>query len=222
VSTGGAVSPGSAARRRQRNALGWAALLVVVVTALAVGVFSGRTAQTNQERVADLSKEIACPVCGGESVAQSNAPAAVNIRNEIGRQVDAGRTDDEIRTYLAQQFGEDQLLRPRGEGVSALVWVLPVAAVVVAAAGLVLAFRRWGATADIGTPTEEDRQLVAHFLAADDVGEIPSDPGGGGSALSSPAATAAGPGVTATTAAPGAASAGAASPDGGSPAGGTT
>jgi cytochrome c-type biogenesis protein CcmH len=176
-------------RRRQRNALGWALLLVVVVTTLAIGVFTGRTPATNQERVTDLSQEIACPVCGGESVAQSNAPAAQNIRNEISRQVDAGRTDDEIRTYLAQQFGEDKLLRPGGEGVSALVWVLPVVAAVVAGAGLVLAFRRWSTTADVGAPTEEDRELVARFLAADDVGEVQTPPPA--AAVAAAAATAA-------------------------------
>lgn len=160
-----------AAARRRRNAVGWAALAVVVVTALAIGVFSGRSARTNQQRVSDLAKEIACPVCGGESVAQSNAPAAVNIRSVISQQVDAGRTDDEIRAYLARQYGEDQLLRPRGEGVSALVWVLPVVAVVVAGAGLVIAFRRWS-RGDVPAPSEEDRELVARFLAADDVGEV--------------------------------------------------
>ena len=120
----------------------------------------------------DLSKEIACPVCGGESVAQSNAPAAVNIRSVISQQVDAGRTDDEIRAYLARQYGEDQLLRPRGEGMSALVWVLPVVAVVIAAAGLVVAFRRWSTGDAVPPPSDEDRELVARFLAADDVGEV--------------------------------------------------
>ena len=160
-----------AAARRRRNAVGWAALAVVVVTAFAIGVFSGRTPRTNQQRVADLSEEIACPVCGGESVAQSNAPAAVNIRSVISQQVDAGRTNDEIRAYLARQYGEDQLLRPRGEGVSALVWVLPVMAVVAAAAGLVVAFRRWS-HGTVPAPTDEDRELVARFLAADDVGEV--------------------------------------------------
>jgi cytochrome c-type biogenesis protein CcmH len=124
--------------------------------------------------VADLSEEIACPVCGGESVAQSNAPAAINIRSVISQQVDAGRTDDEIRAYLARQYGEDQLLRPRGEGVSALVWVLPVVAVVAAAAGLVVAFRRWS-HGTVPAPSDEDRELVARFLGADDVGEVVGD-----------------------------------------------
>jgi len=156
---------------RRRQAWAWAALVVVVATAFAVGASSGGGPRTDAERVQALSEEIACPVCQGESVAQSNAPAALNIRREIARSVDAGRSDDEIRAFLARQYGEEQLLRPRGEGLSALVWVVPVVAVVVAATGLVLVFRRWAAP-EVAPPSEEDRALVARFLAADDVGEV--------------------------------------------------
>jgi cytochrome c-type biogenesis protein CcmH len=161
----------SALGRRQRQAVAWAALVVVVVTAFAIGAAPGVGPRTDAERVTALSEEIACPVCQGESVAQSNAPAALNIRREIARSVDAGRTDDEIRAFLAGRYGEQQLLRPRGEGLSALVWIVPVVAVVLAAAGLVVVLRRWSRP-DSAPPTDEDRQLVARFLAADDVGEV--------------------------------------------------
>jgi cytochrome c-type biogenesis protein CcmH len=161
----------SATRRRRRQAWAWAALVVVVATAFAIGASSGGGPRTDAERVEALSEEIACPVCQGESVAQSNAPAALNIRREIARSVDAGRSDAEIRAFLARQYGEEQLLRPRGEGLSALVWVVPVVAVVLAASGLVLVFRRWAAP-EAALPSDEDRELVARFLAADDVGEV--------------------------------------------------
>lgn len=155
----------------RRQALSWALLLVVAATALAVGVFGRGAPRSDAERVQDLSQEIACPVCGGESVAQSQAPAAVNIRSVIAQQVDAGRNDDQIRAYLGDRFGEELLLRPRAEGLSSLVWIVPVVVAVLAAAGLVVVFRRWSATAGL-QPTDEDRELVARFLGADDVGEV--------------------------------------------------
>ena len=158
--------------RRRRQAVAWVLLVLVVATTFAFGATAGGGPRSDAERVGSLSEEIACPVCGGESVAQSNVPAATNIRKEIARQVDAGRTDDEIRTYLARQFGEDRLLRPRGEGLSAIVWAVPVVVVILAAAGLVVVFRRWAAEAT-PAPSLEDRQLVARYLAADDVGEVP-------------------------------------------------
>jgi cytochrome c-type biogenesis protein CcmH len=157
--------------RRRRNAIAWAALAVVLISGFAIGIFDGGGPRTDAQRVQDLSEEIACPVCEGESVAQSNAPAAQNIRKDIARQVDQGRTDGEIRTYLAQQFGEDKLLRPKGEGVSTFVWAVPVVAAVLAAAGLVMVFRRWAAEGQL-TPSPADRELVARYLGADDVGEI--------------------------------------------------
>lgn len=157
--------------RRRRQALSWAAVVIVVATALAIGTFQGRTPRTAAEREQSLAQEIACPVCGGQSVAQSNAPAAQNIRNSIAQMVDAGRTDDEIRTYLAQQFGEATLMRPKGEGLSTLVWAVPVIVAVVAVSGLVVVFRRWSAK-EGQAPTPEDRELVARFLSAEDVGEV--------------------------------------------------
>jgi cytochrome c-type biogenesis protein CcmH len=157
--------------RRRRQALSWAAVVIVVATALAIGTFQGRSPRTAAEREQSLAREIACPVCGGESVAQSNAPAAQNMRNSIAQMVDAGRTDDEIRTYLAQQFGDATLMRPKGEGLSTLVWAVPVVVAVVAVSGLVVVFRRWSAKGGPG-PTPEDRELVARFLSAEDVGEV--------------------------------------------------
>ena len=157
--------------RRRRQVVAWAVLAVVVVTVFTFGATTGGGPRTDAERVDALSEEIGCPVCQGESVAQSNAPAALNIRKEIARSVDAGRSDDEIRAFLARQYGEEQLLRPRGEGLSALVWVVPVMAVVLAGAGLAVVLRRWSAP-EGAPPSEEDRELVARFLAADDVGEV--------------------------------------------------
>jgi cytochrome c-type biogenesis protein CcmH/NrfF len=151
-------------RGRKARAVSWALVAVVVVSVLALGTFSGRGAQSAGERAHALAEEIACPQCAGESVAQSQAPAAVNIYGEIVRQIDAGQTDDQIRSYLANQFGEDILLRPSATGPSALIWVIPVVAVVIAAAALGATFRRWNRTAEL-TATDEDRVLVESYLA---------------------------------------------------------
>jgi cytochrome c-type biogenesis protein CcmH len=84
------------------------------------------------------------------------------MRTEIARRVDAGETDAEIRAYFVSKFGKDILLRPEGHGVTALVWILPVVALVAAVAGLVVAFRRWRPHAV--TVTDDDRRLVDEAL----------------------------------------------------------
>ena len=122
--------------------LAWAALAAVVAVALLVGV-TDRSPASDEERAHDIARTVMCPACSGETVADSQAPVAVNIRRQIARRVSEGESDDEIRDALAATYGERVLLNPPKSGVAGLVWVLPVAALVAAAAGLFFAFRRW-------------------------------------------------------------------------------
>ena len=112
---------------------------------------------------------MACPICDGESVFESRNTASVNIRNRIDTLVDAGQaSDDEIIAEIEASFGGQVLLVPRATGLDALVWALPVAALICAVAGLTITFRRWRRErAAVEDPTAEDRELVATALAAD-------------------------------------------------------
>jgi cytochrome c-type biogenesis protein CcmH len=144
----------------------WVALLVVIVAVLSVATFTSRSAPTAQDRVNNISATVKCPVCAGESVAVSNAPASLEIRKEIAEQVQQGQSDDQIRSYYAAKYGEAILLTPSASGLNALVWILPVVALALAIAGLAIAFRRWSTTT-VDAATDEDRQLVATALAGE-------------------------------------------------------
>ena len=126
-----------------RRWLPWALLGAVLVAALAVGARTDGGPRTDEERVTDLTASFQCPTCRGQSVRDSNAPVAAAIRSDVARRVDEGQSDDEIREAVVNRYGEEVLLNPPATGVAALVWVLPVAALVAALAGLALAFRRW-------------------------------------------------------------------------------
>jgi cytochrome c-type biogenesis protein CcmH len=147
---------------------GWLLMVAVVIGALAVGIARDGGPRTQSQRIDAIAKTIKCPTCRSESVYESRAAAAENIRNEIARQVAAGRTDDEVRAYLGQRFGEDLLLVPSTTGVTSLVWVLPVVALVLAVGGLAVAFVRWRrADRDsAGVVTDDDRALVAAAMAS--------------------------------------------------------
>ena len=143
-----------------RQRLPWIALVVVVAAALAVGTFDrGGGAGSDEERAQALAEGFRCPTCAGQSVADSDAPAAKAIRTQIDRQIDEGRSDDEIRDYVLSRYPRSEQVPPRS-GLAGLVWVLPVAAVVIAAAALALAFRRWRVVGDRRVVSEEDRVLV--------------------------------------------------------------
>jgi len=81
----------------------WIAMAVVAVSVLSVAAFGTRGAPTAQDRVTDLSRTVKCPVCSGESVAESNAPASQEIRRQIAEQIQRGQTDDEIRQYYVSR-----------------------------------------------------------------------------------------------------------------------
>jgi cytochrome c-type biogenesis protein CcmH len=120
----------------------WIVLLVVVVGALVAGT-QDRGDRTDADRVQSIAESVRCPTCRGQSVADSDAPAAANVHKDIERRVAAGESDDQIRAALAARFGDGILLSPPSSGVAGLVWVLPVVAVVASAGALTFAFRRW-------------------------------------------------------------------------------
>lgn len=130
-----------------RRWLPWLALVAVVAVAIVIGT-TDRSSRTDAERADAIADSVRCPTCRGQSVADSDAPAAANVRNEIERRVAEGESDDEIRAALADRFGDGILLNPPREGVGALVWVLPVVGLVLALGGLLLAFRHWRRSED--------------------------------------------------------------------------
>lgn len=126
-----------------RRWLPWAVMGVLLVGGLAVGAQGSTDGRTVDSRVRRIAAEVRCPTCEGLSVVESDAPASRTMRDEIRRRIEAGESDGAIRAYLVSRFGKDILLKPEASGVSAVVWVLPVAGLVCALAGLVVAFRRW-------------------------------------------------------------------------------
>ena len=145
----------------------WLLVLLVSVGALVVPKTAERPPLTNADRVHDLAEDFACPVCQGQSVAESDAPVARTIRATIVRMVDEGATDAEVRDLLVASFGEDIDYSPDGGGLTGLVWVLPVMVAAAAVVGLVLAVRRWqGPSGDDSHPPRQSLVLVGVVVVA--------------------------------------------------------
>ncbi len=141
----------------------------IVVAALGLALLSVATFDTsdapanNNERMLSLAGQFACPVCSGQSIAESDVPIAREIQKEIRSRLDQGQTDDQIRQYLGALY-PDMDLRPKASGVTGLVWFLPVFAFVLALAGLVAVFRKWRNEAP-SMATDADRAIVDAALA---------------------------------------------------------
>lgn len=79
------------------------------------------------ERVDRLARELRCVVCQGQSVAESNAQLAVDMKAHLREGLAAGRSEDELRDELVQRYGEQVLLRPAVNAGTAALWWGPLA-----------------------------------------------------------------------------------------------
>ena len=152
-----------------RRLLAWLGVVVIGGSAFLFGAVDEGPPRTDADRVYDLAKSFGCPVCDGQSVAESDSVVARNIRQQIARDVDDGRSDETIIAELEAAFpGNDYT--PAASGLSSLVWILPVVAGAGALAGLVVVFRRWRREIELGASPADER-LVAEFRSEADSGE---------------------------------------------------
>jgi cytochrome c-type biogenesis protein CcmH len=137
----------------------WLALPAVVVIALVVLVARSSPSDAPAARASRLANELACPVCTGESVADSNAPESRAIKLDIARRIRAGQNDAEIRDAYVATYGEHVLLTPDRGGLGVIAWGLPVLAIVIGAGGIALAIRRGSRTPRLAA-TADDVAIV--------------------------------------------------------------
>jgi len=116
-----------------------------------------RLADPAQEaRARDLFQEVRCLVCQNESIDDSNAELAADLRRLVREEVRAGRTDAQIRRYLVDRYGEFVLLKPAFSWGNAVLWGAPFLVVVLGLTLLAFNFRNRSADGDL-TPDEAAR-----------------------------------------------------------------
>lgn len=134
----------------------WLCLLTAALSTLVIATQLDGPPSTNEDRVRALSEDFACPTCDGQSVAESNAVVAQEIRRDIRRRVDEGETDVEITDALVTAYDESIDLRPRSGGIVGLIWIVPVVVMVFGFAALASVFRKWR---DIAVETASDADV---------------------------------------------------------------
>jgi cytochrome c-type biogenesis protein CcmH len=95
-----------------------------------------------EARARHLSSELRCMVCQNESIEESNAPLAHDLRVLVRQKITEGYTDKQIIDFLVARYGEFVLLRPRFEWHTLLLWGLPPAALIAGMVGIFFAMRR--------------------------------------------------------------------------------
>ena len=147
--------------------------LVLLLGASLPGFAMGKEAQpvsdnpVLEERVMNLARELRCLVCQNETLADSRADLAEDLRNQIREQMKAGKSDKEIVAYLTQRYGKFILYNPPIDPTTYLLWFGPF---VLLLAGLFVLFRflkqRHALINDQPLSTDE-RQRAENLLNAD-------------------------------------------------------
>jgi cytochrome c-type biogenesis protein CcmH len=144
-----------------RRALLWLVLCLLPVVACAQAIqplpFHDRAEEVRFQK---LTSELRCPMCQNETLADSNAPIAHDLRRQVFEMIQAGKSDDEIKTYLVDRYSQFVLYKPPVEPSTWLLWFGPLA--LLAAGAIVVAVqvrRRARRNPTVGTPandTEDD------------------------------------------------------------------
>jgi cytochrome c-type biogenesis protein CcmH len=163
------------------GALLLALMLIGVAAALdgASPAFADPTIRTADQPLADpaleakaraLMRGIRCVVCQSQSIDESDADIAANLRNVVREQVAAGKSEAEIRDYLTARYGDFVLLKPPFNRSTLVLWVAPFALALIALIAGIVTLRR-GRSAGLAKPPRDlsgaERERLNRLLVED-------------------------------------------------------
>ena len=142
-----------------------ASVLAILSPALAMAQ-SSEIANPNpavEARLKGLAHELRCLVCQNQTIADSDAPLAVDLRKQIRGMIAAGKTDDDIRAYMVERYGNFVLYKPPFSASTALLWAGPFVLLLIGVIVMVRLLRRRApvaaAKASLSRTAELDRLL---------------------------------------------------------------
>lgn len=147
------------------------ALLLAAAPALAVQPDEVMGDPVLESRARALSGELRCMVCQNQSIDDSDAPLARDLRLIVRERLAAGDSDAQVRDFMVQRYGEFVLLRPRFSWRNGLLWATPVLVLIFGGICVLMARRR--ASAARGQPFALSAEEEAHLkrLLADGEGD---------------------------------------------------
>ena len=99
--------------------------------------------KTLDQRTLEVAQQVQCPVCNGESVADSPSLKAAEMRGVIRQQLAEGRSEQQVLDYFSSVYGSDILESPPRQGFTSLIWIMPVLMLLAGVAAVVALAREW-------------------------------------------------------------------------------
>ena len=150
-----------------------AAVLAMGITTAGIAADGAPAAQASKEaqateldpgehrRVQGIASQLRCLVCQNQSIADSDADLAVDLRKQVIEQINAGRSDKEINDYMVERYGDFVLYNPPFKASTVILWLGPVVLFLAAAVAFYINLRRRKSSAQAGgralTPDEKRR-----------------------------------------------------------------
>jgi len=131
-----------------------AAGLFVAGNALAIDTERDFADPVLQARYEGITKELRCLVCQNETIADSNATLAVDLRREVHQMIADGKSDDDIKEFMLARYGDFVLYKPRLSGKNFLLWAAPALFLLVGVFAALRFIKRRAEEADIATETD--------------------------------------------------------------------
>ncbi len=121
-----------------------------------------------EQRLISISEEMRCLVCQNESLAGSRSDLANDLRREIRILIKEGKSDDQIRSFMVERYGDFVLYRPPVKPVTWLLWIGPFVILGLGIAGLLMYLRRRNSRVPNVMLTDADNQKIDALLNASD------------------------------------------------------
>jgi cytochrome c-type biogenesis protein CcmH len=145
-------------------------LLIIVLTVTALMVSSNANAspvetfefrdEVTKIRFQALSKELRCPKCQNQNLADSNSPIAADLRAELYELLQQGKADSEIVNFMVSRYGEFVLYRPRVSSLTYILWFGPALLILIGIIVVILILRKKpAAKADLALSSQQQDKL---------------------------------------------------------------
>ena len=147
--------------------MSWLLVIILLIPSLAAAEEARPLADNPQveARLKTLAVELRCLVCQNQTLADSHAPLAEDLRREVREMIAKGMSDKEIIDFLVQRYGDFVLYRPPWKASTTLLWLGPFLLLIAGATGLVFALRRRQKKLSDVTLSEEEHNRVAQLLS---------------------------------------------------------
>jgi cytochrome c-type biogenesis protein CcmH len=145
----------------------WIGFWLAVAVAIAPAAEAPPAAADPQleKRVAQLASELRCLVCQNQSLADSNADLAVDLRNQVREMLRAGRSEEEVRRFMVERYGDFVLYKPPFKASTLLLWIGPFLLLALGALVLLTYLRRRGERIVERELTPEERARAQSLLS---------------------------------------------------------